>query len=302
MWTRAEDKALRAAAMDWLEDMSRDGADYLTTEEILDFRFQGEKFRLMDAQRGIRKPRELGSALSIRTVWTPNPANAPYEDSHGSDGLIRYKWRGDDPEHPENRALRAAMREQQEIIWFMGVGQAQYLPVFPLYIVAEEPDQQQFVLAPENLPELRVAGSALEEVTRRYLDRTTKQRLHQPMFRSMVMRAYENSCAVCSLRHRELLDAAHIVEDRHELGVAAIRNGLALCKIHHAAYDAKILGISPDLEVRIRADILDEVDGPLLEHGLKRLHGERLRAVPRVRAERPDRDLLALSFERFLRP
>lgn len=90
MWTRAEDKALRAAAMDWLEDMSRDGADYLTTEEILDFRFQGEKFRLMDAQRGIRKPRELGSALSIRTVWTPNPANAPYEDSHGSDGLIRY--------------------------------------------------------------------------------------------------------------------------------------------------------------------------------------------------------------------
>ena len=44
-----------------------------------------------------------------------------------------------------------------------------------------------------------------------------------------------------------------------------MRNGLALCKIHHAAYDSRILGVSPDLVVQIRADILDETDGPLLE-------------------------------------
>ena len=78
-----------------------------------------------------------------------------------------------------------------------------------------------------------------------------------------------------------------------------MRNGLALCKIHHAAYDSRILGVSPDLVVQIRADILDETDGPLLEHGLKRLHGQPLRTVPRRVPERPDRELLALRFERF---
>ena len=38
-------------------------------------------------------------------------------------------------------------------------------------------------------------------------------------------------------------------------------NVLSLCKIHHAAYDKNILGISPDYQVKVRIDILDEVDG-----------------------------------------
>lgn len=79
-----------------------------------------------------------------------------------------------------------------------------------------------------------------------------------------------------------------------------MRNGLALCKIHHAAYDTRILGVRPDLVVQIRTDILGETDGPLLENGLKALHGRNLVAVPRSSRERPDRDLLAVRYERFL--
>ncbi|WFR74686.1 HNH endonuclease signature motif containing protein [Prescottella defluvii] len=59
------------------------------------------------------------------------------------------------------------------------------------------------------------------------------------------MRAYETRCAVCSLAHGSLLDAAHIVSDGHDAGIASVRNGLALCKIHHAAFDVRILGITP---------------------------------------------------------
>ncbi|WP_404602453.1 HNH endonuclease [Dermacoccus sp. GAS27A] len=185
------------------------------------------------------------------------------------------------------------------LIWFWGVGPALYKPVYPVYLIGEEVAQQQFVVATDGLQHLQATESPMEEVLRRYLRQETYRRLHQPVFRSMVMRAYESRCAVCQLRHSPLLDAAHIVEDRHERGIASVRNGLALCKIHHAAYDVGILGLTPELRVEVRADILDEVDGPLLEHGIKKLHGQPLMVVPRRRADRPDPELLQIHYERF---
>lgn len=300
MWSSEDDAELRREAMQWLAVRTNDGLESLRYDEIAEFRFRGEAFPLMDRQRGIRKPAVLDSALSIRTIWRAEGKPRPYDDDLGADGLVRYKWRGDDPNHPENRALRAASAQQRPLIWFWGVGPAQYMPIFPVFLIGEEAEQQQFVVATDGLQHLRPTDSPIEEVLRRYLRTESIRRVHQPVFRSMVMRAYENQCAVCSLKHPVLLDAAHIVEDRHELGVAAIRNGLALCKIHHAAYDAGILGVTPDSEVRIREDILAEVDGPLLEHGIKALHGLKLRVVPRVRNERPDRDLLDLHYQRFI--
>lgn len=298
-WPLARQDELRAEAIHWLAARTNDGLDALTSEQIAEFTFDGVPFRLMDPQRGIRKPRQFSAALSIRTTYRPVGAERPYEDDMGSDGLVRYKWRGDDPNHAENRALRDAMRERSPLIWFWGVGVALYKPVFPVYLVAEEAAEQQFVVATDGLQNLEVTGSRVEEVMRRYLRQETYRRLHQPVFRSIVMRAYETSCAVCQLRHASLLDAAHIVEDGHERGIASVRNGLALCKIHHAAYDVGILGLTPDLRVEVRADILDEIDGPLLEHGIKSLHNKPLMMVPRIRAERPDPALLEIHYSKF---
>jgi putative restriction endonuclease len=168
-----------------------------------------------------------------------------------------------------------------------------------VYLLWEEPEQQQFVIDPDVARGLVSPGGRVDEHVRRYIVRETKQRLHQPVFRATVLRAYETRCAVCALRHSELLDAAHIVPDREEAGIAAVRNGLALCKIHHAAYDSFVLGIRPGLVVEIRADLLEEIDGPMLEHGLKGRHGQRVMVVPKVRAERPDRDLLDERYTAF---
>lgn len=299
MWSPEDELALRNEAIAWLTARTNDGLDALTSEEISEFRFRGEPFRLMDAQRGIRKPAVFRSALAIRTVWRPEGSDRPYADDMGPDGLIRYKWRGDDPDHAENRALREAMRAGVPLIWFWGVGTALYKPVFPIYLIAEEPGEQQFVVATDGLQHIESTGSQVEEVLRRYLRQETTRRLHQPVFRSIIMRAYNTRCAVCELRHSVLLDAAHIVEDKHERGIASVRNGLSLCKIHHAAYDTGILGVTPKLTVEIRADILEEIDGPLLEHGLKGLHNQRLRVIPRSRADRPDPQLLEIHYERF---
>ena len=285
--------------MEWLSRRTNDGAEPLTTEELKDFRFRGEPMSLMDMQRGIRKPAVLDAALSFRTVYRPDGAERPYADGLGPDGLMRYKFRGTDPQHPENRALRVAMERKLPLIWFFGVGPGVYLPTFPVYIVGEEPAHLQFIVDAVTDGAIQPHG-ALEEALKRYVIVETKRRLHQPIFRATVMRAYETRCDVCALGHRQLLDAAHIVPDREEAGVAGIRNGLSLCKIHHAAFDSHILGVRPDYVVQIRSDLLDEVDGPMLRHGLQERHGQALMVLPSVRRERPARDLLEMAYTGFL--
>lgn len=165
--------------------------------------------------------------------------------------------------------------------------------------MAEEPSEHQFVVGYEPEFMSAVPDSPMEAALRRYVLRETKVRVHQPVFQAMVMRAYATRCAVCSLGHAELLDAAHIVPDSLEGGIASVTNGLALCRIHHAAYDRFILGVRPDYVVEIRHDLLDEIDGPMLEHGLKRRHGQPLMSLPANKRELPDRELLAQTYERF---
>ncbi len=86
--------------------------------------------------------------------------------------------------------------------------------------------------------------------------------------------------------------------DGHPLGLPVVPNGLALCKLHHAAFDRHVIGIRPDLKIELRPDLLDEPDGPMLEHGLKRFHGS-LIAEPRAAMLRPNRDFLAERYELY---
>ena len=62
-----------------------------------------------------------------------------------------------------------------------------------------------------------------------------------------------------------------------------------MCKIHHAAYDADIVGVRPDGVAEVRGDVLKEKDGPMLRHGLQEVHGGRL-LLPRVKEKRPSVD------------
>jgi putative restriction endonuclease len=265
-------------------------------DDVAQFEFEGLRVPLLDRQRGIRKPGFLEAAISIRTVYAARPDQRPYADGEGPDGLLRYKWRGHDAEHPENRALRVACEAQLPLIWFFGIATGLYEPIFPVWLVREEPDLQQFVVAVAD--EQRELGSnPTSEPERRYNLRLVKERVHQPLFRSRVLTAYERQCAVCRLRRPELLDAAHIIEDSRG-GKPIVPNGISMCKLHHAAYDADLVGISPDHEIRIRRDLLEEHDGPTLRHSLQGLDRSRL-VLPPSRAARPDRDLLAARYERF---
>jgi putative restriction endonuclease len=122
--------------------------------------------------------------------------------------------------------------------------------------------------------------------------------MHQQAFRERVLHAYREHCAVCRLRHYELLEAAHILPDTHERGEPIVSNGLSLCSLHHAAFDSNILGITPDLLVDIRGDILEEIDGPMLVHGLQEFQGKKI-LVPRSEIHHPNREFLAERYDLF---
>ena len=266
--------------------------------------FEGETttIRYMNPQSGIWKPAHWRGALSISTKYTPPGGRPPYEDTMpGTDNLARYKWRGadsehPDPNHPDNRALREAMQAGLPLIWFVQLPSGRYWPRFPVYLVAEEPAKQQFVV--DVTPALEYDEPGQGDITTGYVLRETKQRLHQGPFRGLILDAYACKCAVCRFAHPPLLDAAHIVPDA-DGGAASVRNGLALCKMHHGAYDEGIIGITPNLVVEVNHAVLAEADGPMLRHGIQEFHGRGLMALPARRRDYPDPDALAARYERF---
>lgn len=286
---------LRLQILDWVRERAEANGGFLHRQELLSFRIDGRDLPIIDSSRGIRNPAEFNSTLSIVTS-----ANGPYDDAESDDGLLRYAYRKGDPWTGDNRKLRAALETEQPLILFRKEQPNILTPVMPVYVVDDEPENRQFVIALDE--SFRYMGDVreLSEPQREYARRLAKQRLHQPAFRTRVLLAYETRCAICELRHGSLLDAAHIVPDSEPLGLPTTSNGLALCKIHHAAYDQNMLGVSPDYRVAINHAVLEEIDGPMLKHGLQEMHGREI-LVPTRAKDRPDRDGLAWRWERFAR-
>lgn len=94
------------------------------------------------------------------------------------------------------------------------------------------------------------------------------------------------------------MEASHIIRDADADGVASVVNGLALCAIHHAAYDRNLIGIDPEGVVHIGGRLLKERDGPMLSGGIQAFHGAAI-LRPRRREEHPDPHRLAARFEEF---
>lgn len=280
--------------LDALLGSSTDGS--VRFGDVNAFVFQGRRLPLI-VQTGIWKPAGLSAALTVRTTYTPPDQLPPYLDDMGSDGLVRYKYRGTDPNHADNRALREAMRRELPLAYFVGVDRGVYVPRYPVWLRFEDAARHEFAMALDEGQRF-VDLTALNPEQRRYVERLTRARLHQPVFRARVLRAYGERCAMCRLHHPVLLDAAHIIPDGQPQGDPVVPNGLSLCKIHHAAYDANLLGVRPDLTVAVAPRLIGERDGPMLTHGLQEMAGAQL-LVPRGRGAQPDRERLEVRYEQF---
>ncbi len=290
-------QVVRVAAFDFVERMSSGGTAPVAYRDLASFTFDGTRVPLI-GQNGIFKPKVLDYPISIRTASPKKGEPPPYDDEIDAGGMLRYRYRGTDPNHWDNAALRRAMNAGTAVLYLQGVGNAMYLPSGAL-IVEDEPAKLAFTVALTPIGSIVVGATAneLNEAQRRYYLRTVKQRAGQASFRIQVLTAYRQRCAVCTLHHPELLDAAHIIPDSQG-GRPVVSNGLAMCKIHHAAFDHNLMGIRPDSVVEVRADILTEHDGPMLRHGIQELHGRRL-LTPRRDQWRPSVDALEQRYEAF---
>ncbi len=293
------DLAVRLAAFGWLTQHVAEHGDVLPRTLLQQgFEFEGSRIALVSPQ-GIFKPRGLEYPLSIST--TPE---GPYGDTIVPDGSLAYRYRGTDPNHPDNVGLRRAMQAKRPLVYLYGAVPGRYVAVWPVFVVGDNPILLTFQIAFDDMVYLRPAAVAMEVAEREngarrsYITTTVRARLHQRSFRERVLDAYHSQCSLCRLRHRELLDAAHIIPDAAPEGEPLVRNGLALCKLHHAAFDSFMLTVTPDYRIFLRQDVLDEEDGPVLQHGLQELHGSSI-LLPSSPAHYPDREALAARFARF---
>jgi putative restriction endonuclease len=299
------DARVRLAAFEFLESTRRRlGTEGAFPRTLLSqgFTFEGQRVPLI-APQGIFKPRVLPEMpLSITTVPVVEGEERPYEDVLETDGLLRYRYRGTDPNHRENVGLRLAMQRQVPLIYFHGIEPGLYEAAWPIYIVGDDPAQLTFTVTVDEGQFVSLGNRPDEpaetDLRRRYATRIFQQRLHQTAFRERVLAAYERVCAVCRLRRDQFLEAAHILPDKHPSGEPLISNGLALCKLHHAAFDNHIIGVRPDCTIHVRDDVLSESDGPMLIHGLQGFHNQMI-GVPKREAWRPNRSFLEERYVLF---
>jgi putative restriction endonuclease len=264
----------------------------------------GQRLPVIDPGRGIFKPKQLRFLLSIRTIYPRKGRRIWYEDQtqvhaqiEGGDDVIDYSFQGSDPKKHTNQWLLQAMEAQVPILYFLGIAPGRYTVHYPTFVVDWDAVGLKAGIA-FGAPLMAESSAVPENAERKYAMRIVRQRLHQARFREAVLSAYGNRCAISRLPEPRLLDAAHIIGDADVDGLPIVPNGLPLSKVHHAAFDANLIGIDPNFRIHVSDTLLAINDGPMFEQGVKLKNGEKI-DLPRRSQDWPDRDRLAARFELF---
>src|SRR6266446_5731587 len=189
------------------------------------FEFGGERIPLINPQRGIFKPRQMAHLLIIKTVFPRRGARVWYDDQreahrqiYTGDDVVDYAFMGTDPNSPDNRWLLDAMQQQTPVIYFLGASPGRYQPIIPTFIVGWHPERLRVQLAFGALVGASAQATLPASPERRYALREIKARFAQASFRDAVLSAYGGCCAISPLPET---------------------------KIHHAAFDAHLIGVDP---------------------------------------------------------
>lgn len=237
--------------------------------ELKQFESAGQPI-FLKGQQGIFKPAELSEPLSITST-----IDSPYTDApQGS--CILYDFLPESHEH-ENLGLKRCAEALVPLIYLLQVKKrpAEYVAFAPVFVVGWDDAKRRFlvdlseqkpgeVITPApllkqlDLPTARTPSSPAEmrELARSYVISSVQRRLFEARFRNEILAAYGDRCAVCGLRYRPLLDAAHVGTNREPSPAIAVSEGIALCATHHRAFDANILRY--DNEYVIHVDLPDK--------------------------------------------
>lgn len=269
---------------------------------------EGKRMHFASRAIGIFKPADMQQGiLSIKTVVPRAGRINIYDDHQSSEDFYRYALQAGNPRGGNNKYLWQAKELRQPFIYFFGIAPKYYTALWPCYVgeIHEQTkdsycDVYVGMQGTERLlPPLEQGQYVIpNSFERRYAVRESKVRLHQSSFRRAVLTAYNNKCAMTGLPTPQLLDAAHIIPDSEDHGEASVRNGIALSKLHHSAFDKNLIGIDADFRIHVSDRIMVSKDGPLLEQGIKGLQGKIIQ-LPQTEGMQPNQEFLASRFEAF---
>ncbi len=131
---------------------------------------------------------------------------------------------------------------------------------------------------------------------RRTVVASVRRKLRSAGFKLRVMDAYGHRCAMCDLQLK-LVEAAHIIPVNHAASTDETQNGLALCVLHHRAFDRVLVTVDDSYRVVVNSRKLDRLSdigyGGGRDSFEKNLRAEII--VPRVVSDRPHVDYLRLG-------
>lgn len=139
---------------------------------------------------------------------------------------------------------------------------------------------------PESVDDQEIEDQVPEP--RRYAVVSTKRALRDANFKDRVLTAYSHSCAMCGVQLR-LLDAAHILPAAHPDSTDETSNGIALCALHHRAYDRGLVTFDTGYRIHRNGTMEGDLVVAGLDGGLADFQGRLfpMIAVPPARADRP---------------
>jgi len=128
------------------------------------------------------------------------------------------------------------------------------------------------------------------------------RKVRERKFAATVRWAYHEKCSLCEigfrLRGRPLaLDAAHIIPAEERGTSLDVRNGLLLCKNHHALFDQ--YAWVPDEDYRVLVSPEREFRSTAMANHLLKLEGRRLPNLPSNPANLPAIEAIQYRLDKF---
>lgn len=139
---------------------------------------------------------------------------------------------------------------------------------------------------PSNVTETEIETTVPKE--RQYAFISAKRALRENDFRDRVLTAYGHQCAICGVQLK-LLDAAHILPVAHPDSTDETRNGVALCPLHHRAYDRALIAFDKEYRTLFNEPMIEDLQQSGHDGGLEQFRSSvrPLLILPPDRRERP---------------
>lgn len=266
------------------------------------------------SQKGIYKP-----AGSEYALWVRQTARGVYPDKEPEtypDGSWTYRYSPEgregkvDLELATNRGLLRCMEDDIPVGVFRqrpesgGRGGYEVLGLAYVsdfdgthFVLRGEPIDWTALPTPQNIvptfQPFEIEDTATSEITRVVRDQR---------FGVAVRRVYHEKCALCNvgyrLKGRSLaLEAAHIIPVESRGRLSDLRNGVLLCRNHHALFDSYAWTIDEDLRVLVSNES-DFRESAAANHVLK-FESQRLTNLPDIRDDYPAQEALRWRLDAF---